>query len=631
MHRFDDRLGELADKGQEDGFLTFERVADYLPDEGTCEKMDSLLRTIEEIRLEVSMGTDIPKGETKRRKTKTNTEIDAAARVRMYLTQMGDIPLLTREQEIFLAKKVEFSKRRHMRAAYSIPYVVLTAIEILEKVNKGELPFDRTVQTSESNKLNKEDIEGRLEPNIKTAKFLIQENKIAYKELQQPDIGRDRREELEIEIDQRNNKIATLLEELGLRDHKLPPMLERLEILSSRIREIEKQLMGTPDQEERVALERELEELNGITKMPIDKLEEKLKEVKARKDEEIEAKKELSNGNLRLVVSIAKKYRNRGLSFLDLIQEGNAGLMRAINKYEYPRGFKFSTYATWWIRQAITRAIADHARTIRIPVHMIQTVSAMNKKSNEIMQAEEREPTMEELAQSLGIELKEVKRIKKVWKHPISLDRPVGETEDSSFGEFLEDTHSESPDEEANTEMLKDKIDHVLKTLTYREREIIRLRYGLGDGYSYTLEEVGRIFKVTRERIRQIEEKAIKKLQLETRAGELRGFLGALDVNSETDDYEVDEIPVDACEKNNNPNGSGRSIGDLDEPPWQWAIDETIKRMEANRERGELNLDSTDDAPVDGATIAIMPNEETELLEVSSTEIPMSESYSDSV
>ena len=218
------------------------------------------------------------------------------------------------------------------------------------------------------------------------------------------------------------------------------------------------------------------------------------------------AQQRFVQSNLRLVVSIAKKYRNRGLSFLDIIQEGNTGLMRAVDKYEYKRGYKFSTYATWWIRQAITRAIADHARTIRIPVHMIETMSKLRNIAKNLLQSLGREPTIEEIAESAKMPVAEARRVMKISRHPISLDRPVGESEDSYFGDFIEDCRVESPVSVATQEMLKFKIDNVLKTLTYREREIIKLRYGLGDGYTYTLEEVGRIFKVTRERVRQIEE-----------------------------------------------------------------------------------------------------------------------------
>jgi RNA polymerase primary sigma factor len=239
-------------------------------------------------------------------------------------------------------------------------------------------------------------------------------------------------------------------------------------------------------------------------------------------------KRELSSGNLRLVVSIAKKYRNRGLSFLDLIQEGNTGLMRAVDKYEYRRGFKFSTYATWWIRQAITRAIADQARTIRIPVHMIDVLMRLRNAAKKLLQEMGREPTTEETAAAAGVTLEETERVLDIGRHPISLDRPIGESDDGCFGEFVQDHGTEAPHKLANNGLLRERIEELLKTLTYREREIIRLRYGLADGYSYTLEEVGRIFKVTRERVRQIEAKAVAKLQNPVRSRYLEPFVAGV-------------------------------------------------------------------------------------------------------
>jgi RNA polymerase primary sigma factor len=323
---------------------------------------------------------------------------------------------------------------------------------------------------------------------------------------------------------------VTLLEELSLRTSRIIPMMKRLEGLLAKVRELESQIgvqdkRPTMNPEDLRAMKDELAGLKRLALEDAPALTKRLKSIRRVFSEYEDAKRKLSGGNLRLVVSIAKKYRNRGLSFLDIIQEGNTGLMRAVDKYEYRRGYKFSTYATWWIRQAITRAIADHARTIRIPVHMIETMSRLRNIAKQLLQELGREPTIDEIARQAKMPVAEARRVLEISRHPISLERPVGESEDSFFGDFIEDEGTESPAQTASQEMLKDRIEQVLKTLTYREREIIKLRYGIGDGYTYTLEEVGKIFKVTRERVRQVEAKAIRKLQHPVRSRKLEGFL----------------------------------------------------------------------------------------------------------
>ena len=330
----------------------------------------------------------------------------------------------------------------------------------------------------------------------------------------------------------RRRKCLQLVEELSLRSRRIQPLMRQLEEFAQRMGEIRTRLVklkrDPARRDERADLARELRDLMLMTLESPKSLAERCANCRKQFVEYEAAKRQLSSGNLRLVVSIAKKYRNRGLTFLDLIQEGNTGLMRAVDKYEYRRGFKFSTYATWWIRQAITRAIADQARTIRIPVHMIDVLSKLRNIQKRLLQELGREGTTEEIAAICGFPVEEVKRVLDVGRHPVSLDRPVGDSEDASFGEFIEDSTSDNPVHSANHVILRQKIDGLLKTLTWREREIIRLRYGLQDGYTYTLEEVGRIFKVTRERVRQIEAKAVRKLQHPVRSKHLEGFLKQL-------------------------------------------------------------------------------------------------------
>jgi RNA polymerase primary sigma factor len=446
----------------------------------------------------------------------------------MYLTQMGEIPLLTRDQEINLAKRIEITRKRFRRKVLECHYALTVVVDVLKKVNEGELPFDRTVKVSVTENLEKDQILRRMPHNLATLLHLMECNCRCFRGFVR-ERDRPRREILLADLKRRRKKAVNLVEELSIRTQKVQPLMKRLEQISARLNELVSLLKelraGRGGKEERANLVKELKDLMRITLETPRSLTRRVTAMNVRFKQYEQAKRELSGGNLRLVVSIAKKYRNRGLSFLDLIQEGNTGLMRAVDKYEYRRGYKFSTYATWWIRQAITRAIADQARTIRIPVHMIETMSKLRNVSKKLLQEKGREPTIEETARAANISIEETRRVMKISRHPISLDRPVGESEDSYFGDFIEDEAAESPINAATQEMLKEKIDQVLKTLTYREREIIKLRYGLGDGYTYTLEEVGRIFKVTRERVRQIEAKAVRKLQHPVRSRQLEGFL----------------------------------------------------------------------------------------------------------
>jgi RNA polymerase primary sigma factor len=450
--------------------------------------------------------------------------------IRMYLTQMGTIPLLTREEEIRLAKKIETTRMCFRRLTLASDYAAQMAVQILKQVHAGTLPFDRTMRISTAEENHKETIAARIPANLPTIERLLARNREIFDAL---DAGAPEAKaaQLRREFDHNRRKVAVLLEECCLRTSRIQPLLRKLQGLDRKVKEIHHQLRKSEKHPERFDpedLQVMRDEIDGLRSMVLEDataLDGRVRRIERAFLEYEQAKRDLSGGNLRLVVSIAKKYRNRGLPFLDIIQEGNTGLMRAVDKYEYKRGYKFSTYATWWIRQAITRAIADHARTIRVPVHMIETMSKLRTIQKHLLQELGREPTVEEIALRAKMPIEETRRVMKVSRHPISLDRPVGESEDSHFGDFIEDERQVSPDVSASSELLRQRINDVLRTLTYREREILKLRYGIGDGYTYTLEEVGRIFKVTRERVRQVENKAIRKLQHPVRRQRLQSFL----------------------------------------------------------------------------------------------------------
>ncbi len=454
--------------------------------------------------------------------------------VRMYLMQMGRIPLLTREEEISSAKEIEKTKALFRNKMLATDFMLRGALDALQKVLDGKLRLDRTIEVSVTNKAEKKRIMLRLVPNIATLKQLLELNVKDYYFAIDVNNPKKERHATWKRLVIRRNRCVRLVEEMNLRYGKLQPMFEQLREINERMQSLytlleeakETGFAGVRSYEE---IRAELHYLMRQTFESPKTLDRRVKQTRKLLRDHEAAKRVLSAGNLRLVVSIAKKYRNRGLSFLDLIQEGNTGLMRAVDKFEYKRGYKFSTYATWWIRQAITRAIADQSRTIRVPVHMIDTMSKVRNVVRELVQELGREPSAEETAERAKLSLDDARVIMKMSRQPLSLDQPVGDHDDSYFGEFLEDYRDDDPLYETNQAALKSRIAEAMEHLNYREREILKLRYGLADGYSYTLEEVGKIFSVTRERVRQIESKAVRKLQQPYRSRSLASFLDGVD------------------------------------------------------------------------------------------------------
>ena len=467
MDHFEKDLQDLIAKGKAQGYLTYDEVNDYLPDEDVNpEKLDNLLIALDERGIELvdkapkeifedpapapSAGAIqlVIEEETRLRSTPEHPKLSDDP-IRMYLSQMAEIPLLTRDEEIALAKKIEVTRKRFRRTVLGCHYAMQVAVQTLSRVYRGDLPFDRTIKVSLTERLTKEQILARMPHNLKTLGHLLEVNKLDFSKLIRKSTNRQARVQARRVFLRRRRKCLQLVEEMSLRTRRVQPLMKQLEEFSERMSEIRSRLgairQQTQYKDERANLRRELRDLMLMTQESPRSLRKRCETFRMQFEAYEQVKRQLSSGNLRLVVSIAKKYRNRGLSFLDLIQEGNTGLMRAVDKYEYRRGFKFSTYATWWIRQAITRAIADQARTIRIPVHMIDVLSKLRNIQKRLLQEYRREPTTEEIACRAGLSIDEVKRVLDIGRHPVSLDRPVGEGDDCSFGEFIEDSSSDNP------------------------------------------------------------------------------------------------------------------------------------------------------------------------------------------
>ncbi|HVE42674.1 MAG TPA: sigma-70 family RNA polymerase sigma factor [Planctomycetota bacterium] len=527
----------LFEIGKERGFVTYDELNAVLPDDTVSpDKLDRVLQKAEDLGIEIveasaeeDDGSD-PGEEREERSPKVVGErekIDDP--VRLYLTQMGEIPLLSREEELRLASRIDIERKRFHAKVLESPVAVEQAIRILEEVKNGDAAFDRVLRDDRSFETPKPEILERLPEVIVRLRQILASSNECY--ARQHDRRLAPRERLRARRLLRENfrRGVGLLEETNFQTRRIKPMMEELESLSRRLDEIttesESLKSGSSDPERLAALETEAQGMGARTLEGREELRQRVREIRDRFEAYQKTMRKLSSGNLRLVVAIGKRYRNRGLTFLDVIQEGNTGLMKAAEKYEHRRGYKFSTYATWWIRQSISRAIADQARTIRIPVHVIEAMTKLRSASRTLAQQLGREPSLEELAEASGISREETERVLKVSRTPVSLDRPVGEEGGSELADLCPDLSVEDPVASATRQMLRDRIDACLHSLSFREREVIRLRYGLAGGFPYTLEEVGKIFKVTRERIRQIEEKTLRKLQHPVRTRLLEGFM----------------------------------------------------------------------------------------------------------